>query len=329
MTQILNKALRPIFSFVFKWLYPIFPYHRKILWFFSRHYFVKGKKECGAAIAGLTKKGYGVLLNYCTEDACCRTDIADAFGVYLQLIYLASKFNGPGRRIALSLKLSQFGCLGQDAEFGMKVFESIVGYAAERRIRVVLDGERLRHAEAILAIGQTMNEKYGNMKVRLQAYNPKFCDLLLSAVAEDGGRSRPVPLGICKGAYHEKSAFRVRETIENFMRGVVCSARCSHPVSIDTNDENLIKKLLSMRFEDAEKPQLSFGLLYNVKPWLARKLKDSGSVVSIYLPVIDYNDTQSGKQWEQFALRRLIERPVYIFLPFKLFVDRLLGRESY
>ncbi len=305
-----------------------------MLWFFSRHYFVNDIFKCGEITEELTRKGYGVLLNYCTEDAKDTMDVRDATFMYRSLVSIAAARNVSGGRVMLSVKMSQFGCFWENPEAG-QALEEMIHYAALRRVPVMLDGEPLVYAERQVRFGMLMRERYRNVGVRLQAHNkanPDFFSLLQGIIRENIGTEDKMPIGICKGAYHESQACRMQETRRNFVAGVWRCLEQSQPVSIDTHDESLVEEIGDLIAAEGPVPTPpSFGLLYNVKPRFARRLKNEkkGSTVFIYLPVIDANTDHCDMQWEKFAIRRLLERPTYIFLPFKLFFDTLRGRYSY
>ena len=337
MADFLNRLLRPLFKLIFLKLYPPLPWREKILWFFSKNYFINGTVDLLRTTTELSKNGYFVFWNHCTEDAETFDDINNSYNFYLYFIECAKSI-GRAPYVTLSLKMSQFGCFNQDkarACLGKYFLEMIIRFASGAGMTVMLDGERLVYAEAVADFARKMNEKYANTGVRLQAYNPKFKELLDEIFFWNSLTKASLPLGFCKGAYNELPAVSAAATRENMIKGVRACYDKICPVSLDTNDHRLANEISLGILPRAPfgRPRPTFGLLYNVKPWLARQLKERGEIVRIYLPVITGDQDRHGVpargQWEKFAIRRLIERPVYILMPLKTFMDKILLRKDY
>ena len=336
MSELLNGILRPVLRFIFLRLYPLFPWRAKLLWFFSKYYFINGAEDLVKITADFIKKGYFVFWNHCTEDADNFDDICSNVRAYFVFIELAEKYR-LAPYVTLSLKMSQFGSFSQReyrSTFGRDSLTTIVRRASSTGMTVMLDGERLVHARDVVAFGRKMNERYGNTGVRLQAYNPEFLSLVDDVIEYSHLKKTHLPLGFCKGAYNEPSAVSAKQIHWNMIEAVKTCYKEVCPMSLDTNDQKIAEKISIKILPRAPfgRPRPTFGLLYNVKPWLARRLKERGELVRIYLPVI-MNKTSygipTGSQWEKFAIRRLIERPLYVFLPFKMLLDKFLGRQNY
>lgn len=345
MPDMLNCILRPSVVLFFEKIYPHIPTNDKMLWLFSRQYFIEGwnaeeqnwtplKKR----LRLFTRNGYRVLLNFCTEDAMGPTEAAYTRDMYLQFIEAINALHC-SLSARLSMKMSQFGCFHQNTAldaFGKETAEYVIRSSRQYgNIAVTLDGERLVHAEEVALFAHTMQKKYSNVAVRFQAYNPDFEKMLLKFRKQNIAENNIIPIGICKGAYHESTALSADKTRENIIEGVLDCVEEEYPVSVDTNDRALIneirEELRCSVFRN--KPRPSFGLLYNIKPWLARRLKNAGETVYIYFPIIKKRETieekSSKKQWEKFAIRRIEERPLYLLYPFKSLTDQMLRKNNY
>lgn len=345
MPNMQNRLLRPPAVLFFEKIYPAVPKNDKILWFFSRHYFIEGWDAQEQNWTPLkehlhlfTRNNYRVLLNFCTEDATGPVEAAYTRDIYLQFIETINALHD-SLSVRLSMKMSQFGCFHPNAHldtFGKETAE-YVSYSARRygNIGVTWDSEPFKYFLAMLSFAQITNKKYHNQAVRFQGYNPDFEKILAEFRRRNIAENNIIPIGICKGAYHEPTALSADKTRENILKGVLNCVEEGYPVSVDTNDHALIKEIRAeLRCSVfRNKPRPSFGLLYNIKPWLARRLKDSGETVYIYFPVIKKRETNtdagSKKQWEKFAIRRAIERPLYLLYPFKSLVDQILRRNNY
>lgn len=345
MSDALNRLLRsPAIKF-FENIYPHLPHQDNLLWFFSRQYFLEGwsaKEQNWTPLKKqlrlFTKTGYRVLLNFCTEDATGPIEAAHTRDTYLEFIESINSLHC-SLSVRLSMKMSQFGCFHQNTHldaFGKETAEHVIRSARRYgNIGVTLDGERLVHAEEVALFVRAMQKKYGNVAIRFQAYNPDFNKMLQEFIKRNIMENNIIPIGICKGAYHEPTALSADKTRENIIEGVLNCAEENYPVSVDTNDHTIIEdireELRCSIFRN--KPRPSFGLLYNIKPWLARRLKNAGEAVHIYFPVIKKRETGadagSRKQWEKFAIRRVEERPLYLLYPFKSLADRILKRDNY
>lgn len=345
MSDMLNTLLRPPVILFFEKIYPYIPVNDKILWFFSRQYFVEGwnpKEQNWTPLKKhlrlFTQNGYRVLLNFCTEDAVSPVEAAYTRDIYLQFIGAINALHC-SVSVRLSMKMSQFGCFHPNPHldaFGKETAEHVIRSASRYgNIGVTLDGERLIHAEEVAAFSRAMQKKYGNVAIRFQAYNPDFNKMLPEFIKQNITENNIIPVAICKGAYHEPMALSAAKTRENMLEGVLDCVEEGYPVSMDTNDHGLIhetrEELRCWVFRN--KPRPSFGLLYNIKPWLARNLRNANEAVYIYFPVIKKREiaaeTHSKKQWEKFAIRRVEERPLYLFYPFKSAIDRLLKKDIY
>jgi hypothetical protein len=345
MSDILNRLLHPFVRFFFDKIYPRIPRNDALLWFFAKQYFIEGYDPVAKNWNPLAEKlrafgnaNYNILLNFCTEDAATMQEAARTRDIYIEFIRIINAFRLESS-VRISMKMSQFGCFHPDEEmnaFGKKTVKRIIRFARWRgNIGVILDGERLIHAETVANFARAINKKYGNVGVRFQAYNPAFETLLHAFIKKNMAERNIIPVGICKGAYRESAALSENAAIENIIEETVNCAENEYPVAVDTHDYrrviNAIREELKYSVFRNKRP--SFGLLYNIKPHLARQLKDSGERVFIYFPVIQGRKTRTEntekKQWEKFAIRRLIERPLYILYPLKYAMDRLLGKNSY
>lgn len=329
MSDMTNRLLRPFIKFFFDNLYPRIPFHRQILWFFCKHYFVEGYdptaknwKPLEERLSRFTGAGYRILLNYCTEDAATPAEAEETKKIYCEMASRVAKLQ-LADMVFVSIKISQFGCFSDDAPlacFGLNTVESVVRFALQKNIRVIFDGERLEHAPVVKIFAAELAKKYHTIGIRVQAYDPHFNEEATRFVETNLRKKNIVPLAVCKGAYDEPDALSERETRENILWAVRYCRAVDYPIEIDTNDEKLIRASRA----------IDVGLLYGIKPRIAKKLKQDGYRISIYFPVIKKESGyQHNPRWEKFAIRRLIERPLYLFYPLKSLADRILHRKNY
>ncbi|MDO8600040.1 MAG: hypothetical protein Q7R73_00260 [bacterium] len=335
MSDMLNRLLRPPIRFFFDNIYLHIPLHLKTLWFFCKQYFIEGwneikendkiKKDWSPLtekLSTFTRADYNALLNFCTEDATSLQEAAYTRDVYCEFINLVTTLNLQ-KNVSLSIKMSQFGCFAPDGlldAFGRDTATYVVRYARQRNIAVVFDGERLQHAPAVKTFVRELAQRYPNIAIRLQGYDPHFIEETTRFVETNIKMGIIIPISVCKGAYDEPDGLSAKETEVHIRWAAQYCRRVDYPIEVDTNDGELIRTARS----------ISVGMLYGIKPALAKQLKQEGYRVHIYFPVITktQNDEQNPR-WEKFAIRRLVERPLYLLYPFKSLLDRLLGRNSY
>lgn len=347
MSDMLNRLLRPPITLFFEKLYPHIPFNDKALWFFSRRYFIEGWNAeeqtwnpLKEKLRAFTRSGYRILLNFCTEDATGPVEAAHTRDIYLQCVETINSLHR-SLSIRLSMKMSQFGCFHPNAHldaFGKETAEHVICSARRYgNIGVTFDGERLVHAEAVCEFARAMQKKYGNIAVRFQAYNPDFEKFFAAFRKRTKQEGMIIPVGVCKGAYHEPTALAADKTRENMLEGVLDCVEEGYPVSMDTNDHGLINDAREelRRWVFRNKPRPSFGLLYNIKPRLACSLKNVGEAVYIYFPVIKQRsanadaDANAKRQWEKFAIRRMLERPLYLAYPVQSLVGYGTKKDGY
>lgn len=329
MSDAINRLLRPFVKFFFDNLYPRIPFHQQILWFFCKHYFVEGYdptaknwKPLEEKLSGFTGAGYRILLNYCTEDAATPAEAEETEKIYCEMASRVAELQ-LADMVSISMKMSQFGCFSHDAPlacFGLNVVESVVRFAWQQNIRVIFDGERLEHAPAVKVFTAELAKKYRTIGIRVQAYDPYFIKETTRFVETNLRKKNIIPLAVCKGAYDEPDALSEQETRKNILWVVRYCRAVDYPVELDTNDGNLIRASRA----------INVGLLYGVKPKTVRVLNHDGYRVSIYFPVIKKEaECERNPRWEKFAIRRILERPLYLLYPLKSAGDRLLRRNTY
>lgn len=329
MSDMLNRLLRPPIRFFFDNIYPFLPFHLKILWFLCRQYFIEGYDHLAKnweplkeKLLALTRTDYGVLVNFCTEDAASLHEAEYTRDIYCEFINLITTLNFQ-TKVSLSIKMSQFGCFASDGALdasGRDAVTHVARYARTRGVMVIFDGERLKYAPAVKTFVRELARSCPNVGIRLQAYDSYFREELERFVRQNLREKLLIPISVCKGAYEEPDALSEEETRKNILWAIRYCRAVDYPVELDTNDEKLIRASRA----------INVGMLYGVKPALAEQLKQEGYLVHIYFPVIKKeSEYEQNPRWEKFAIRRLVERPLYLLYPFKSLVDRILGRNSY
>ena len=212
--------------------------------------------------------------------------------------YLAclDRIGSDGIDANISVKLTQLG-LGFDDGLAVASLAALAERARSVGTTVSVDMEESTHTEATLAAYETVQDRFGNLGVAVQAYLYRAradVDRLLRS----SGHVR-----LCKGAYAEppEIAFsRMRDVDRNFDALARMLMRAPEVVpAIATHDEERIE--LVRRLGDNRRGPWEFQMLYGVRPRLQQELIDAGCPLRVYVPY--------GSAWYPYLTRRLAERP--------------------
>ncbi|MBI2637902.1 MAG: proline dehydrogenase family protein [Candidatus Sungbacteria bacterium] len=229
---------------------------------------------------------------------------------------LLEDMKASGIQAGISTKASSLGMLNGNLHPAKtrKNFLALVKKARDYGIHFWLDGEELCYRSKTSVISSIARAVYPKTGSVIQAYTKKIGDIVFELY--ETKKAFPcvsAPFRICKGAYAEPLELAysnmddIRDRFEFWVRKV---AEVKHYVQVATHDEKLIQRVLALEKAGViQKEEFEFAFLLGVSMPLARKLLGMGYRVSIYVPY--------GEDAEGFCIRRIIERPRYLILPFK------------
>lgn len=264
----------------------------------------------GMAVAEkLKKEGYKTTLSYLGgEHLTDPKEIRNAFCAHSNLL---TEMTRGGLHHDIAIKLSQFGLFSEIHRQWEIVFfqrlKNFVRRAELNNVFVWVDAEELKFREKTFEIISHLH--YDNLGVCVQAYAKDSLDFLQKNLRPN------LAVRICKGAYKESphvvvlTKFLVRHM---FLR-LVASYKTLHKIQVATHDKNInqyVDFFLRNGYWDWDKPLLEYGcLLGRHKDSATQERIFRGHTVNVYVPF--------GPKWEDFIVRRIQEKPSYLFLPFK------------
>lgn len=320
MTHAIDAVLRPLIRWYFqRWFWKYLPWKEKMLWFFCKHYFVVGETKLTQTLKTLTDKRYHVLVNVCGDDAGTVLEAEKTWKTYQHLIDIILEMR-LRRFVKLSVKASRFGCFEKEIKYhARKLVGQLVARARHGDIKIVFDGERLKHCRWVLAFARSLNQRYNNVGVRLQAYGKQFLSRCKRSV-------ETLDLSICKGAYDEppwRAVSSLKEIRRNMTDAAAYALSKKCRIEVDTHDERIISECQDLD----ERGFISYGHLFNMKAHqahdLRRRDKEEMHIYIVYL------ESAEDNSWIGFSIRRLIEKPTYLFLPLKMAWNKFIQKEEY
>jgi len=195
----------------------------------------------------------------------------------------------------LGLKIDEELCLGWIGE--------IVEHAAQLGNFVRIDMEDHTCTDATLRIYQTLQERFGNTGVVLQAYMRRtLADIDRLQQQIPGGKPN---IRICKGIYREPRhlAWKDFDTVRaNFVHATRKLLEAGSYVGIATHDSYLAWAAMALADRGRlEHDQYELQMLLGVDPELRRIILAGGHRLRIYVPY--------GRDWYPYSMRRLRENP--------------------
>ena len=233
--------------------------------------------------------GYEVSIDYIGENSTTYIQCRKAYREYLQIIREFKDCN-----LDISIKPSQLG-LNIHPYLSYIFLNNVTKKAARLGHTIRLDMEDSSVTELTCNLAISLNEKYGNVGVAIQA-NLYRTDRDLKMLMEKG-----VSVRLVKGAYKEDE--KIARQFESHTKASffdyaarLYSNKANKP-AIATHDEDLlddIDELIpnSNQFFDYE-------FLYGIRRDIQKKCKLEGKRVRIYIPF--------GTQWLPYTIRRLKE----------------------
>ncbi|MBU1091732.1 proline dehydrogenase family protein [Patescibacteria group bacterium] len=259
--------------------------------------FVAGETiEKGMAVAEkLKKEGYKITLSYLGgEHLTDPKEIRNAFCAHSNLL---TEMTRGGLHHDIAIKLSQFGLFSEIHRQWEIVFfqrlKNFVRRAELNNVFVWVDAEELKFREKTFEIISHLH--YDNLGVCVQAYAKDSLDFLQKNLRPN------LAVRICKGAYkeNEEGVFTNKKEIRYCFLDLVghCVGEGVPRIQAATQDKYLIRYLTERikGFKNVE-----------VAVLLGR---DKIFADLVYVPF--------GPKWEDFIVRRIQEKPSYLFLPFK------------
>lgn len=219
--------------------------------------------------------------------------------------------SGLGRRAEVSLKLSAIGQTF-DEDLALENAGRVCAAASSAGTTVTLDMEDHKTVDSTLRIVHELRRDYPDVGAVVQAYLRR-AEEHCAELAYEGSRVR-----LCKGAYAAPAAvaFTDKEEIDrSYVRCMkVLMAGKGYPM-LATHDPRLIEvagalSVLNERDDDT----FEYQMLYGIRPQEQRRLAAEGAQVRVYVAY--------GREWYQYFMRRLAERPANL----RFFMRSLVGR---
>ncbi|MEV0667073.1 proline dehydrogenase family protein [Actinomadura luteofluorescens] len=259
---------------------------------------------------GLTDEGLLVSLDVLGEDTHDEGRAEANVAHYVELLGRLGAA-GLGRRAEVSLKLS---AIGQTFDEGLALENArrVCSAARSASTTVTLDMEEHTTADSTLATVHELRRDYPDVGAVVQAYLRR-AEEHCADLAYEGSRVR-----LCKGAYAAPAAvaFTDKEEIDrSYVRCMkVLMAGKGYPM-LATHDPRLIEiagalSVLNERDDDT----FEYQMLYGIRPQEQRRLAAEGAQVRVYVAY--------GREWYQYFMRRLAERPANL----RFFMRSLVGR---
>ena len=252
--------------------------------FIAGHNFDSAKPK----IEKLLNEGYEVSIDYLGELSKNISDCENATKQYLEIINYYK-----GKKIDISIKPSQLG-LFINPKISYDNLSLIAKAARKQKHTIRLDMEDSRVTELTRNQAMSLNKKYGNVGVAVQANLRRTQQDLSFLIREN------VSVRLVKGAYKEdrKIAYQKYWEISGnfFSYAADLYSKNANKPAIATHDEELLEDVEVLipdpNFFDYE-------FLYGIRRDLQRNFKNQGRRVRIYIPF--------GTQWLPYTVRRLKE----------------------
>tara|TARA_Y100001938_G_scaffold151030_1_gene245317 strand:- start:954 stop:1802 length:849 start_codon:yes stop_codon:yes gene_type:complete len=261
-----------------KWLYPLAKR------FIAGHDFGSAKPK----IQLLLDEGFEVSIDYLGEIS---SNLGDCQKAKLQYVEIINFYKN--KSIDISIKPSQLGMLINP----VLSYENINFLAKMAKIRghtIRLDMEDSRVTELTRNLAISLNEKYGNVGVAIQA-NLYRTEQDIKELIKKG-----VSVRLVKGAYKESEdiAHQREMDIESkfYHYAALLYSHKSNRPAIGTHDQDLLEDVHVL----IPNPYyFDYEFLYGIRRDLQRLYKDQSHTVRIYVPF--------GKDWLPYCLRRMKE----------------------
>jgi len=233
--------------------------------------------------------GYEVSVDYIGENSTCYLQCRKAYKQYLQIIREFQDCN-----LDISIKPSQLG-LNIHPYLSYIFLNNLARKAARFGHTIRLDMEDSSVTELTRNLAISLNEKYGNVGVAIQA-NLYRTEKDLKILIEKG-----VSIRLVKGAYKEDEGiarqFEEHTKASFFDYAARLYANKANKPAIATHDEGLLDDINELIPNSNE--FFDYEFLYGIRRDIQKKCKLQGKRVRIYIPF--------GTEWLPYTIRRLKE----------------------
>ncbi|TDD82861.1 proline dehydrogenase [Actinomadura darangshiensis] len=274
--------------------------------------FIAGETiEDAAHVTGeLTGEGLLVSLDVLGEDTHDKDRAEANVTHYVELLERLGAA-GLGARAEVSLKLSAIGQTF-DADLALENARRICGAARSASTTVTIDMEEHTTVDHTLGVVQELRRDFPDVGAVVQAYLRR-AEEHCAELAYEGSRVR-----LCKGAYAAPAAvaFTDKEEVDrSYVRCMkVLMAGKGYPM-LATHDPRLIEIASALTvLNERDAGTFEYQMLYGVRPEEQRRLAAQGAQVRVYVAY--------GREWYQYFMRRLAERPANL----RFFMRSLVGR---
>ena len=259
--------------------------------------FVAGEtlNDAIAAARACNSAGMAATLDYLGENVSTAADAQRARDAYLNIFdrIALEKLNAN-----VSCKLTQLG-LDVSVEFCEGLVLSIAERALSYESFLRIDMESSIYTQRTVELVKRVRAQSPSVGAVIQAYlyrsEPDIQDLL-----SYGCRIR-----LCKGAYKESAdvAFPAKSDVDaNYVKLMRMLLTSGFYHGIATHDRRMIAETIRCAAEkQISKDDFEFQMLYGVRTDLQRQLIRDGFRLRVYIPY--------GRDWFQYFMRRLAERP--------------------
>tara|TARA_R110002074_G_scaffold53283_2_gene133883 strand:- start:57 stop:893 length:837 start_codon:yes stop_codon:yes gene_type:complete len=237
-------------------------------------------------IQKLIDEGYEVSIDYLGELSSTVLDCERAKNQYVEIINFYKL-----QKIDISIKPSQLG-LSIHPLLSYEHIEFLVKMAKLRGHTIRLDMEDSSVTELTRNLAISLNKKYGNVGVAIQANllrTPQDLKLLIE---------NNVSVRLVKGAYKEapEIAHQTQTNINLAFFDCVASLVNENKPAIGTHDQELLEDVTEIL---PNPKQFDYEFLYGIRRDIQKGMRDEGYKVRVYVPF--------GEDWLPYTLRRLRE----------------------
>ncbi len=269
--------------------------------------FVAGEdeEEALAVVRALNERGFAVTLDFLGENT---TNLEEARRAQKEYLRLLDFIEENDLNANISVKLTQLG-LDLGADVALNNVLPLVEAAHRKNNEVEIDMEASPYVEDTLAIYETLQSRFQNVGIALQAY--------LFRTPSDVERLLPLApkIRLVKGAYKEPPEIAytrrkdIREAFQRLLDRLLSQEVASRGVrvAIATHDDVLVEHALARIQQERLSPSsYEFQFLYGVRRELQDRLLARGEPVRLYVPF--------GTHWYPYLMRRLAEKPSNLML---------------
>ncbi len=273
-----------------------------IVWIFSKRY-IAGKKleEAVTVIKSYNEEGITTTIDVLGEYV---KELNEAIAYKEQYLKSIDSVHKEGLQTSVSIKPSMFGLL-IDSEFCYRQMREVLTIAKNVGLTVCMDMEDSSCTQIEIELFERLYKEFPDtISIVIQAYLKRSLNDLkrLQQMMLPG---HPINVRICKGIYIEEEtiAFKSYDDINrNYLTCVDFLLDNHFFAAIATHDKKLVPVIEKKITEkNISKTDYEFQMLYGVRPKQAKRLRESGHNVRIYVPY--------GTHWFGYSTRRLKENP--------------------